>query len=120
MSTKEHGLNVNHAKTLANWYAEIGGDPAHASIYMDAVILYVCLSEESQSRMAAELSQEVLAFARSDDDFCGAIVVRPDHWMHCLDVASTFTELAITDNRQKDAHTVAGFVGLLLGGTRNG
>lgn len=111
---------MNHAKTAANWYAEIGGDPAHAGIYTDGVILYVCLSEDSQAHLVAQLSHEVLASARSHDGFCGAIIVRRDRWMHCLNVVATFIDFQITDNRQKDAHTVSGFVESLLGGIRNG
>ena len=38
---------MSYAKTAANWYAEVGGDPGHAGIYGDGVVIYVCVTEET-------------------------------------------------------------------------
>jgi len=102
---------MNYAKTAANWYAEIGGDPAHASVYDDGAIIYVCVTEDTQSQIVAELGDNVKECARSDNEFCGVIIGKPDEWMHCLDVVAGFIEIKWTDCRWADANTIELFVG---------
>ena len=102
---------MSYAKTAANRYAKIGGDPAHASVYDDGAIIYVCVTEDTQVQIVTELGDNVKESARSDNGFCGAIIVKSDHWMHCLDIVAVFVELGWKDCRQMDSHTIELFVG---------
>jgi hypothetical protein len=102
---------MKHAKTAANWYAMVGETLAHASIYDDGVILYVCVTEDTQAQIVRELGDNVREFARSDNGKCVAIIVTLDSWLQCFGVVEGLLELGWRDCRELDAHTIELFAG---------
>ncbi|WP_417737774.1 hypothetical protein [Rosistilla oblonga] len=102
---------MNNAKTAANWYAQEGGDAAHAGIYDDGAVLYLCVTEATQQAIVEQIGASVVASERSDDGFCGAVIISSDDWQHGLDVVSGIMRLTFTDCRQKDDHTIQKFFG---------
>lgn len=58
---------MSHAKTAANWYACIGTDEAHASIYDDGALIYLKVSKDQQDMIAEQMGKSIIDSARSSE-----------------------------------------------------
>jgi hypothetical protein len=120
------------AKTLANWYAKTGDQIAHAGIYSDGVVFYLVGGPKRQwdvserlaipERLMELLGEATIAMARSDDGFCGTVVVLGSLpvTVRAMQAVSDFLRsstppetLVFSDNRQQDLNTIAAFVEFL-------
>jgi hypothetical protein len=120
------------AKKLANWYARTGDETAQAGIYADGVVFYLVASPRRQWDVSERLTipeqlMELLggatvATARSDDDFCGTVVVLGSLpvTVWAMQMVGEFLRsstppetLVFSDNRQEDVNTIATFVNFI-------
>lgn len=107
----KRGQAISHANTAANWYARVGTDKAHASIYDDGALIYLKVSKDQQDMIAEQMGKSIIDSARSSDDSCGVIIVPSDDMDNYIDHVAWYLPLKFTDCRQLDDHTIELFVG---------
>lgn len=105
------------ARTFANWYARSGGRPMEVGVYDDGVIVYLAVNAATQNRWIAHfkrLPNITVESSRSDDDFCGALILRGQPYENLMTAISAIYEsgqasVPYTDNRERDHNTVDSF-----------
>ncbi len=102
---------MSFGNTAANWYARIGTDEAHVSIYDDGALIYLKVSEEQQDMIVEQMGKSIIDSARSSDESCGVIIVPSDDMDNYIDHVAWYLPLKFTDCRQLDDHTIELFVG---------
>lgn len=111
-------MTTDRAKVLANFYSETGDASVFASIYDDGVILYLMKSAKTQWELEEVLGKRVRERARSDDGFCGVIILPFKKFPRTFDKINEFfrargDNLKFNDNRERDAHTITLYCSML-------